>query len=56
MHKDNVELHSINIVINQVPHTNNSYICIGNKPEYNSSGVIRYEEIFYTFFGKKNQG
>ena len=60
VHSDNIEIHSIDIVIDAItPKNYNSYICIGNKPEYyqesTNSYNTSYEEIFYTFFGKKNQ-
>lgn len=59
VHNDNVLQHSINIVINSSsPKSFNSFVCLGNKPEYEVNNVnnTNYEEIFYTFFGKKLDG
>lgn len=59
IHKDNMLIKSLEVNITSTVLNNfNSYICLGNKPEYfktsSNSYNLSYEEIFYTFFGKKN--
>lgn len=53
---DNSEVYNADIVISSVKTLDfNSYVCIGNKPNYfdDANGYnSEYEKIFYTFFGK----
>lgn len=58
---DSLEVYNRTIQIDSSVALNfNSYLCIGNKPDYTSSNGgynTEYEKIFYTFFGKDlNQG
>tara|TARA_B100001094_G_C18194998_1_gene810113 strand:+ start:1223 stop:3991 length:2769 start_codon:yes stop_codon:yes gene_type:complete len=52
---DDLEIYNSTIQIDSSIGLNfNSYLCIGNKPDYSTAGGYntQYEKIFYTFFGE----